>query len=195
MVTAFNNAIYRSRDEGSNWTLAQVLNLTSQSSISAVLFDRADPMIAHLAIRGPAGSRAGFYRSPNGGDRFDAISPSELPRFEPTAFVTDPAGKTIFAAAAEEGIVYRSQDKGVNWVRINRVGAGATSLFLDPGELRVVLAATGAGLFFSNNNGTTWAPRIGPARPTLAVPALSLDFALPPGVTGRLQAQVRVVEA
>lgn len=194
MVTAYNNAVYRTRDEGANWTLAQVLNLSSQSNITAVMYDRADPTIAHLAVRGPAGSRAGFYRSPNGADRFDAVSPSELPRFEPTAFVTDPAGKTIFASSAEEGIVYRSEDKGTNWFRLNRVGAGPNSLSLDPGDPRVVLAATGAGLFFSNNNGASWISRIGPARPTLAVPAASLDFTLPPGSTGRLQAQVRILE-
>ena len=195
MVAGYSNAIYRSRDEGANWTLAQVLNLTTQSNITSVLFDRADPNIAHLAVRGPAGARAGFYRSPNGADRFDATSPSELPRFEPTAFVSDPAGRTIFAGAAEEGIVYRTEDRGVTWVRINRVGAGTTALSLDPGDPRVVLAATGAGLFTSSTSGTSWAPRIGPARPTLAIPANPLDFALPPGSTGRLQAQLRVVES
>ena len=192
MFAAVRNAVYRSRDEGINWTLAETLSV---SRISSILVDPSNPLTIHLIVPGPKGTRAGFYRSTDGGERFGTVTAVELDRFEPRQMVSDPAGRVIYAGADEDGVIFRTDDKGANWFRIDGLrGAGYTILAIDPADPRVVLAGTGRGLFGSNNSGGNWFGRAGPARPTLGVPSVPLDFTLAAGSQGRLRVPLQVVE-
>ena len=89
MFASVNNGLYRSRDEGANWTFAQTLDLKSNATIASILVDPSDPAVVHLVARGPKASGAGFYRSRNSGERFDVVVLPGHPRIDSAIPLTD----------------------------------------------------------------------------------------------------------
>jgi uncharacterized protein (TIGR03437 family) len=191
MYAVVKNAIYRSVDEGVNWIFE---TLDARATITSLLVDPSDPNVVHLTAAGPRDTRAGFYRSVNG-DRFVASVPVNLDGFAPTRLVSDKTGRAVYAGADEDGVIYRTDDKGLTWFRlVGLPGAGFTTLALDPNDPRIVLAGTAVGLFGSDNSGAVWRSRRGAAKPTLSLPPFPLDFTLPADSQGRLQMLLRVIE-
>ena len=195
MFASVNNGVYRSRDEGANWTFSQTLDLKVTATIASILVDPSDPAVVHLVARGPRASGAGFYRSRNGGERFDVVVlPADRERILPSRLLTDPTGRIVYADADENGVTYFTIDKGATWGSHILNGTGAITLAIDPNNPQVILAGTGRGLFVSASSGDRWNPNIGLARPTLSLPPQPLDFVLPAGGPGRLQLNLQVLE-
>jgi uncharacterized protein (TIGR03437 family) len=198
MFTSANNGLYRSRDEGATWTFTQTLNLSRDVGIAAILQDQSDAKVIHLVARGPSSngtSGAGFYRSIDSGDRFEAvILPKDREFVLPAQLVTDPAGSAVYSGSDENGIIYFTKDKGITWGSFILPGVGFSRISIDPRNPRALLAGAARGFFTSNNAGERWDGSGGTARPTLGLPEQPLDFVIPAGVQGRLQLPLRVVE-
>ncbi len=195
MFASLNNGVFRSRDEGANWTFSQTIDLKATATIASILVDPSDPAIVHMVARGPRASGAGFYRSRNGGERFEVVVlPADREFILPTRLLTDPTGRIVYAGADENGVIYFTIDKGATWGSRILGGTGAITLAIDPNNPQVILAGTSRGLFVSTSSGERWNPNIGLARPTLSLPAQPLDFVLPAGGPGRLQLNLQVLE-
>ncbi len=128
----------------------------------------------------------GLYRSTNGGTSFSLIGPGNgLPSGPVTSLVGDPSSANTFYAAVTasssgtyaQTAVYRSIDGGATWSAVftsaqsggTISGAGQTTIKLAAGAggtvaVGVVNLGTGAlsGLFYSGNNGGSWAALTAP---------------------------------
>ncbi len=177
---------YMSKDRGKTWSVIGPLNNMDQTHVSEVRFD---PTAAGTIF---LGTNEGIFRSTNGGDTFAhvlqrPIVPGETYLYA-AAYVTEirlaPSDSSVVYAAVHlkesfgsgaapfDGYVYRSDDNGVNWTRINDSSLPITSdivkLEVDPqnsaklyaltGKVRSVDNVTGGSLYVSTNSGVNWAP-------------------------------------
>jgi photosystem II stability/assembly factor-like uncharacterized protein len=95
-----------------------------------------------------AGSDAGFYRSTNGGNRWNRTS---LPFQRYWSIATNPGG---FVFTGAPGSFYRSTDYGETW-NIVYPGPGNPLSIITDGNKRVYIASS-TGFYESINNGNTW---------------------------------------
>ena len=192
MFATLNNAVYRSSNEGASWRLSQVLNA---GTITSMLVDPTDSNIVHMAIAGPKSDRPGFYRSSDGGEVFARADRFDVDRLVPNRLISDPTGRSVYAGYDEDGFIFRSDDKGITWIALAvATGSGFTTLAIDPGDPRILIAGTAKGVFKSDNSGFVWRDVRGPAKPTISLPPVPLEFVLPANSQGQMQMVLRVVE-
>ncbi len=192
MFASLNNAVYRSRDEGATWTLGQVLNA---GTITSILVDPSDPSIVHMTIAGVRSARPGLYRSTDGGEVFSLAGTFDVDRLLLSRLIADPTGRAIYANYDEDAFIFRTLNKGTTWeALVIAPGSGFATLAIDPGDPRILLVGTAKGIYKSDNSGTSWREVRGAAKPTVSLPPAPLDFVLPPDSQGRLQMLLRVLE-
>lgn len=173
------NGVIRSPDGGRSWQdcsddlvrLADQPHLKSQiigdSDIEGMLdghalcITPADPDAVILAVR------MGLFRS---GDQGDSWQDMEVGRFSPVTYARDirvspQDPKTLFAclsvaAASDFGSLYRSQDVGNTWQRIDAAIQPTSTLMavaLHPSDPSMIFSASRHGQVFGTaNNGTSW---------------------------------------
>ena len=173
------NGVIRSSDGGMSWQdcsddlvrLADQPHLKSQiigdSDIEGMLdghalcITQADPDAVILAVR------MGLFRS---GDQGGSWRDMEVGRFSPVTYARDirvspQDPKTLFAclsvaAASDFGSLYRSQDIGNTWQRIDAAIQPTSTLMavaLHPSNSSMIFSASRHGQVFGTvNNGTSW---------------------------------------
>lgn len=125
--------VFRSTDGGKTW--AKVLYKDADTGAIALSFDPKDPNTIYAdlwaARQGPwengtwSGSTSGLYRSADGGDTWSRIEgglPTAKDKLGRIGFAIAPSDpKRIYALADSPTIggLYRSDDKGVTWRRVN----------------------------------------------------------------------------
>ena len=143
------NGIFRSTDDGDNWSLLGPVDKKVQS-----IFIQTNGDI--LIGLGDEFADGGIYRSADNGNTFDTLGIPE----HPVTSIAINSGGDIFAGTASVG-VYRSTDNGANWVQVNEGlmtnGQHPTSIIVNSSG--VVFAGTiNGGMFRSTNNGDNWIP-------------------------------------
>lgn len=148
---AAGEGVYRSRDGGQTWTLAN--QGMDNVRVRAMAADPLDPQVLYV---GTDGGRV--FRSNNGGDKWEATN-------------TGLAGRSVQALAAVPSRVYAgtfgdgifaSTDGGRNWLSMNGSlnildAVGVVGDSASPEAL--LLAAYGKGIFYTANGGQSWVPR------------------------------------
>jgi photosystem II stability/assembly factor-like uncharacterized protein len=140
--------IYRSSDNGANWT-----PVSNGITVPLIWYLLAMPNGSGGTILYAGTYGGGVFISTNNGDSWNATG------FVPgapliTSIIVD--GSNIFAASWSSG-VFLSTDNGTSWIPVT-AGLGNTfvnALFMDGTNL---YAGTLDGIYLSTNNGTNWTP-------------------------------------
>lgn len=138
---------YRSTDGGATFSLfsSQAFGATSQA---VQLFVDGDYVLAG----GYGTSGAGLYRSLSSSANWSYVNSFGLDF--PVSFQR--VNNTIIAGGS--GLLYFSTDTGASWTRSTAQAQGAGQYYnFVAAEDGIYAASTGGGVFFTSNNGTTWA--------------------------------------
>ncbi len=172
------NGVYKSSDGGSTWTH---IGLEDTRQISRIVLDPHDPNVVYVGALGHAygpNQQRGVYKSMDGGahwvkslDTGSEIGVSDLavcsgnPQilFAGTWNTHRPPWSTYAPIDGPGGGLYRSQDAGKTWTRLNGSGLpegdwGRIGVDVAPDGRRVyvLIQAKKAGLYRSDDGGDTW---------------------------------------
>ncbi|MGH7729858.1 MAG: VPS10 domain-containing protein [Candidatus Eiseniibacteriota bacterium] len=177
-----NGGVFRSNDQGVNWT--SVLDGENTFSIGALAIDPVDPDIVYCGT-GEANSAVdaydggGVFRTTDGGVSWHYLGLEETRRIGRVA--VDPSNSSrIFVAAMgtqfstnpDRGL-YRSEDGGLNWTKVLFVNdsTGCADVVINPAHPETVYCSTwervrhptyrrafgpGCGIWRSIDHGSTW---------------------------------------
>jgi len=183
---SFGNGVYKSVDAGRTWTH---IGLEDTRHISRIVVDPQNPNIVYVGalghVYGPNDQR-GVYKSTDGGmhwtrvlDQGPEIGVSDLaicsgtPQllFAGTWHTWRPPWSTYAPIDRPGGGLYRSQDSGKTWTRLNGSGLpegdwGRVGVDVAPDGKRVyaLISAKKAGLYRSDDGGNTWTDRLADSR-------------------------------
>jgi len=195
LYSSIRSAVYRSIDEGATWQSASVLPLGEGTVVVAVAVDPADGNTVLASAIG-TGAGTGIYRSTDRGANFEQVTntPSANFVFDPFPFRRG----VVYASVLNGGCYVRSVNAGRNWgpgVTCLNQAIGGARIAVDFGDSNSLWAATGAGIYRTQDLGATaWVSRFGSVRPTLNVTSVPFDFNLDPNTRGRLELPIRIVE-
>jgi photosystem II stability/assembly factor-like uncharacterized protein len=149
----YSNGVYRSSDNGTNWT-AFNSGLPTNSSVYALCISGTN------LFAGTGG--AGVFLSTDNGDNWTAANgspPNNLTTLYVLAFaVSDP----YLFAGTNGGGVFRSTNNGTSWTAVNTGLTGTYSsyvLSLFVSGTNLFAGTSGSGIYLSTNNGDSWAQR------------------------------------
>ena len=172
------NGIYKSSDGGSNWTH---IGLEDTRQISRIVVDPQNPNVVYVGALGHAygpNEQRGVYKSVDGGTHWSKVldqgpnvgisdlaicsgNPQIL--FAGTWNTHRPPWSTYAPIDGPGGGLYRSQDAGQTWSRLNGSGLpegdwGRIGVDVAPDGKRVyaLIQAKKAGLYRSDDSGNTW---------------------------------------
>src|SRR5229473_3646965 len=173
------NGVYKSVDGGRTWAH---LGLEDTRQISRIVIDPQNPSVVYVGALGHAygpNAERGVYKSIDGGRRWskvldqgaeigisDLAISSGHPQllFAGTWSTHRPPWSTYAPIDGPGGGLYRSQDGGKTWTRINGNGLpdgdwGRVGIDVAPDGNRVyaLIQAKKAGLYRSDDGGNTWA--------------------------------------
>lgn len=167
-----DRGVFRTTDGGQSWT--KVLYRDQQTGAIDVSFDPNNSKVVYAALwqarRQPwnfssGGAGSGLYRSPDGGVTWKQLSGNGLPggilgRIHVTVSGAD--SKRIYAMIeAEHGGLFRSDDSGEHWQRVNDDGRLSqrawyfSTILADPKDVDTVYAEN-TGLFRSTDGGKSF---------------------------------------
>jgi photosystem II stability/assembly factor-like uncharacterized protein len=175
--------VYRSTNNGVNWSKPSVQNLTTNpvsqlvyGCITTVAISNADTSVYY------AGTDDGkVWRSTDRGANWTDVS-AGLPGRWVTRVTPDPADphavyvtESGFTADVQSALVFRSPDRGATWSNIsaNLPNAPANDLVVDPADPQTLFLATDVGVWMSRNRGAGWTP-LGVGMPLQVVADLTL---------------------
>ncbi len=172
------NGVYKSADGGATWTH---VGLEDTRQISRIVIDPQNPNVVYVGALGHAygpNEQRGVYKSVDGGthwtkalDTGSEIGVSDLaicsgnPQilFAGTWNTRRPPWSTYAPIDGPGGGLYRSQDAGKTWSRLNGSGLpegdwGRVGVDVAPDGKRVyaLIQAKKAGLYRSDDGGSTW---------------------------------------
>jgi photosystem II stability/assembly factor-like uncharacterized protein len=164
----------KSVDGGDNWEEALVVDTTKKYWISSIAVDSTDSRVLYTGIFYGSGDQGEVYKSADGGQTFELIFQTPVPKNVPVnTVVVDPSDHLViytgsgmyYASATEQlGNVYRSTDGGANWSDglITDRNVVVNSIQIDPENPEIIYAACGdhgagfRGLYKSEDGGQTW---------------------------------------
>jgi photosystem II stability/assembly factor-like uncharacterized protein len=146
---------YRSLDRGQSWDAIGSSRGLDAAHVSAVGFDPADARIVYL------GSEWGVFRSGDGGDHFQLVSPASYI----AAVVPAPSNPSIVYApyhpgyASTQSGLYKSIDRGLTWTDVATNlpdGLRITRLVVHPTDPGILYLVSGTDLFITNALPSAW---------------------------------------
>ena len=152
-AASYPNGVFRSVNEGANWSPVNNGLPVSGTSIFARSVGRNT---THLF----AGTHSGIYRSANGGDSWELANGSLTASAQVYANKFFQYGNTTFAvftgAISAGGGIHRTVDNGNTWL-IGHSGMGSNATVYHIATSGTALyAATSVGLYKSTDNGQQW---------------------------------------
>jgi len=145
LAGTFNSGVFISSDNGMNW-----IQSNAGLSTFTVYFLFSDDGIIYL------GSDNGIYKSTNNGNNWINIS-NNLPSGNEVKAITA-SGDTILAGTTYGGGVFKSTNGGLNWNQSNSGFPDYPEIFYLKKINNKIFAATGFGVYVSDNSGNTWLP-------------------------------------
>lgn len=155
-VAAFQNnngGVYKTEDAGHSWKQMYVVPLSNQD-IKSVAIDHSNPNILYTGT-----TAGGFLASSDGGESWRVLKWF----FDPIKKIyINPYNSSELFVLIEDKALYRSSDKGNNWIDLTSTFSGYPSatkienLIFDQQRPGVIYAPSAYGLLRSDNNGSSW---------------------------------------
>lgn len=144
LVLGTHAGLFESRDGGESWARS---GLRDKDAMNLV---RTSSSVAWAAGHGV------LAKSNDGGNTWDAVSPSGLPYLDVHGFAANPSNpKRLYAAIAGQGL-YRSSDGGDSFeLASDRVGADVFGLAVTPSG-RLFAGDLRRGVLLSDDGGRSW---------------------------------------
>jgi photosystem II stability/assembly factor-like uncharacterized protein len=151
-----NSWIYESLDEGASWRRTAKLGSADGFVVDSIVIDAAHPSTI-FAGAWKNSDNGGLWISHDGGRTWS--EPAGLKGQAVHALVQAPSDANILVAGTLSG-VYRSTDRGLNWIQISPPGSKeiheVESLAVDPGNADVVYAGTWHLPWKTTDGGKNW---------------------------------------
>jgi uncharacterized protein (TIGR03437 family) len=148
LYAATSNGVYTSTDSGKTWSpMATAPRIPTSTVIT-------DPRISSIIY---AATEQGLIRSSDGGLTWAGLGTGlpSAPIAAPNLYAHPTRQTTLFASMNYS--LYRSQDAGDNWSRLDGLPAGVISLAFDPADPDTIYAAPwGVGVYRTIDGGETW---------------------------------------
>lgn len=148
---SYYGGIWISEDGGESWNLSEDMQ---GKSAEAIAIWAKDPKTV------VAGTRAGVWRTRDGGGKWERISaPWNHEMRIITAVAIDPGNADIIYAGTTH-LPWKTTDGGGNWKSIHSGmldDSDVFSIFIDPRRPQMVLASACSGIYRSENAGEKWA--------------------------------------
>ena len=148
-----SDGIYRSTDDGTNWTKAPATGLFSNFN-NTMAVDPSNSSVVYI------GNSSGLFKSTNAGNNWTALNSPPLGFNSVFSVVFDPSTPSTIYVGTSNG-VFKSTDSGNTWITQNNFGIPGTpnvhALAIDPTAPLTIYAGTfGNGFFKSTNGGGVW---------------------------------------
>jgi photosystem II stability/assembly factor-like uncharacterized protein len=139
--------LFRTQDGGKTWLALPDMRA---KSVRALAMAPSDPRIL------VAGALDGVYRTLDGGDSWDRISPYNLPDIKNIESVAVDPGNPRVIYAGTWHLPWKTPDGGANWEQINagmERDSDVFSVIVDSSDPSVVFASACSGIYRSHNAG------------------------------------------
>ncbi|MBN2390140.1 MAG: IPT/TIG domain-containing protein [Anaerolineae bacterium] len=142
------NQVARSLNGGQSWEIFSI----PMDGVSDIVYH---PTISTTLF---AGGVHQVFVSTNGGEDWTQLNESEIEGMISEMFLDPQSGQPLYFGAGEIGF-YRSRDGGIHWEPAVEgiTGIWPNQLAAAPTNPRQVYLTTGAGTYYSNNGGQSWA--------------------------------------
>jgi len=149
-----NVGVLKSTDNGATWANPDSIQLTLRQPLGALASHPVKPGVLY------AGATTGVYKSVDGGNHWTLASAGLPAQAHVKSLGLNPLKPDTLYAGTDSLGLYVSLNGAASW---GAVGAGIPSPYIrdivcDPVTSGVVYAATDAGVFRSNNQGSSWSP-------------------------------------
>lgn len=150
-------ALFESNDGGRHWKQFVHLGSGHDLMLENIVFDPSHPATIYVAAWSVTGSGGGFFVTRDGGRTWS--EPGDLRGKSVQALALADSDPRILIAGALDGL-YRSSDRGENWVRISPVGhpdlKNFESVAIDPKDPKIIYAGTWHLPWKTTDGGATW---------------------------------------
>ncbi len=149
MYAAGHDVFYKSTDAGKTWTTVTTDLPGLDIHGFAVDPENADRLYAHVV-------GFGVFSSEDGGSKWTNLSDTVPPSAYNLAVGEN--SESLFVAAGQAGL-WHSLDGGQTWAKVSQSpdeGAVAVTYVREKGRLYVTTLGNSAGLYLSEDNGTSW---------------------------------------
>ena len=145
-----HKGLYKSSG-GSGWTIVG----NDRSDLNGFIVHPYDGKVMYSSFQSTQGENLEFRKSTDGGLTWQTLSsvPSPPARFH--AMTISAANSNILYNSPGREL-FRSQDGGKSWERVNSPSDNVISLAAHPKDEKVVFAGTANGLYRSDDQGFTW---------------------------------------
>ncbi len=159
IMYAARSIVYKSTNKGSSWKVTNNGDPISDNPPIAIDIARNNSDYVYVATA-PVNSRAGIYRTKNGGITWEDVTGNLPDRYPMDIRVAPTNEEMVIVSFSGYGTshVFKSYDAGVNWIDISTglPDVPVNAVAIHPLSSNTVFAGTDVGVFVSTNSGETW---------------------------------------
>lgn len=188
-VGVVSNGVYKSTNGGATWSATGLTgSISSSKSITALAIDPSNtatiyaggvgfgpiqfsPSAPSQALAPPLPTV--MYKTTDGGAAWRIIDAGLPPAPNLRAIAIDPKSTATLYAGSGAG-VFKSEDAGNTWVKVDLNATNVTSIIIDFQDTSTIYAGSHVGLFKTTNAGRRWRD-VGEMLSGAAIQALALD--------------------
>lgn len=159
IIYAARSVVYKSSNKGKNWSSTNGGNAISDNPPIAIDVARTNSKYVYVATA-PVNSRAGIYRTKNGGVNWEEVTGSLPDRYPMDIRVAPENEEMVVVCFSGYGTshVFKSYDAGDNWIDISAglPDVPVNSVAIHPNSSDMIFAGTDLGVFISTDAGKNW---------------------------------------